>query len=103
MNDWKITASALEEIVVAARRNLPIAERCALYAGLSTLLNDIEEYFDGKVDGYMSEKMLKLRWSVAANLGFDITNGHDEKSHTSWALGQLGTLRGLLSEKLGDQ
>lgn len=102
MNDAKLVLSALEAIIEGSRRELPLIERCALRAGLDSLLQDVRDQYlahFNEVDGYMEQKLQKMRWSINANLGFDITNGHDEQAHRVWAFSALGTVESLLRDK----
>jgi hypothetical protein len=94
MNDPKLVFKAIHEIVTAARRDLPIAERCALYCGLSEMITQIQKEVAvarAGVDGYLSEKLYKLKEHVGGNLGFDIDHGHDANQQRVFALGALSS------------
>lgn len=103
MNDPKLAVEQLREIAAVSERDAPLPERAALYSAARFLLDDIRAHFTpeaGRIDGYMSEKIHKSRWHIAAALGFDIDNGHDDTQHRVWAFGQLDTLASLISERL---
>jgi hypothetical protein len=105
MNDAKLTIKSIEDIVMSAALKLTLSDRCALRAGLETFIQDIEKLYVrafGEVDPYMSEKLFKVRWHVNANLGFDVTNGHDEQQHRVMALGNLQTAENVLQMKFPD-
>lgn len=99
MNSPKLALERLNAILEETRRDdLTLADRSGLYAAARWLIADIEELIEEELggNGYAYEKAHKVMWSLAAILGFDITNGHDRDQHHVWALGQLSTLTSLL-------
>ena len=103
MNDPTLAVARLRDIIGEAHRDRSLAERSALYSAARYLLSDIRKHFTpekGRLDGYMSEKIHKTRWHIAAALDFDIDNGHDDEQHRVWAYGSLDTLSSLINEAI---
>jgi len=101
MNDLAFSLSLLDSIYKEARRDdMTFAERAGLYAATSTMYGEFRKYIteERNKDGYAFEKLGKYKWHIGAALGFDITNGHDKSQHLVWALGDLSTLRKVLTE-----
>lgn len=93
MNDWRLTLSAIKDMIKAADENLSIVERAGLFAGAVTLMSKVEHWLDEKGrDAYAFEKIRNVRWHLGAILGFDITNGHAASQHRAWAYGDLNSL-----------
>ncbi len=101
MNDLAFSLDVLESIYKEARRDdMTFAECAGLYAAASAMYDEFREYIieERNRDGYALEKLLKYKWHIGAALGFDITNGHDKSQHLIWMLGDLSTLRNVLTE-----
>lgn len=106
MNSPKLAVERLYEIVKDCHRHSELSERAALYSTARFLLDDIRKHFtpeEGRIDSHMSEKIHNVQWHIAAALGFDIDNGHDDGQHRVWALGQLNTLSDLIAERTTDE
>ncbi|MCJ2074797.1 hypothetical protein MKK68_03910 [Methylobacterium sp. E-016] len=105
MNSPNIAIEQLNEITRASARDLPLAERCALYAGTRVLVDDLRTHAlseAGEIDGYLSEKLRNVRWHVGAVLGFDVDNGHADDQHRVWAYGALSTVRDIFAERFSE-
>lgn len=91
----------MDEIIGAAREDLSFAEKAGLFAAVSVIVKNIEEYIDEDVegDGYAHEKITQVQWHVGAALGFDITNGQSAEQHRGWALGALSSLKSALKQR----
>lgn len=100
MNDVKLTLKNLEQVITESRGDLSFIEKAGLYGALKALVSDISTFINEDRGGhsYASENLERIRWSVAAVLGYDITNGHDESQHRVWALGAISTLSDVLEE-----
>lgn len=98
MNDPLLAIAKLRDIAHVITKSETEVERAALYSAARWLLHDLEAEIDeGEV--YAREQIVKARWHIAAALGYDITNGHEQSQHLSSALGSLGVLESLLSER----
>ena len=105
MNSPKLAIERLEEIARAASRDLPLAERCGLYSAARFLIGDLRAHAHsdaGGIDAYLSEKLMKSLWHIAAMLGFDVDNGHDDSAHRSWAYGQISTVSDIFHERFSE-
>ncbi len=95
MNDPNVATGQLQQIISASRpHELSLAERCALFAAMRELTDDLRAHIADELghDGYAQEKVAQVRWHTAAALGFDVNNKHDDSQHRSWALGALDSL-----------
>jgi hypothetical protein len=98
VNDYNIALDNLETIVSEARGARAFVERAALYGAMRALTDDLTKFVDEQRNeyGYAHENVGRVRWHLAAALGFDITNNLDESHHRSGALGAISTLRNVL-------
>ena len=102
MNDLGFSLGLLDAIYKEAKRDdMMFSERAGLYAATCVLYDQFREHIteERNKDGYAFEKVLKYKWHIGAALGFDIDNGHDKSQHFVWALGDLHTLRDVLTER----
>jgi hypothetical protein len=106
MNSWKIGVNNLRDIAKAATSpDHSYADECGLYSAARIILDDLEKHVVeqlGHKDGYISEKIGKVKWHIGAMLDFDVDNGHDTQEHLVWAYGALNTLEDLLKERFPD-
>ena len=101
MNDVLMTVDRLDDLVTLARNADDGYKKASVYAAASCIKQQFETaYESGKIDSYASEKVHNAVWSINAMIGFDTTNNHSNEQHTVWALGELMTLRNLLSETI---
>ncbi|SEJ58543.1 hypothetical protein SAMN04244573_04664 [Azotobacter beijerinckii] len=98
MNDPKVAAAALSELIDELKNAHALVERAALFSAICLLCDDLSNADDDLVNGYAKEKAGQIRWHSAAALGFDITNGHSAEDHRVWALGALSSLEGSLPD-----
>lgn len=98
MNDPILYAKKLEELVDLARKADTAFEKAAVFAATQSLANAFFADED-QFKAYVLEKVEQARWHICASIGYDITNGHDEQQHRSWALGAVNTLHDVLSKK----
>ncbi|MBO9643521.1 MAG: hypothetical protein J7603_10405 [Pseudacidovorax sp.] len=99
MNDPLLYVEKLEELVTLARDAKTPFEKAAVFSATHVITEAFykeEEQFSG----YALEKVTNARWHICAAVGYDITNGIEEQQHRVWALGDISTLRNLLSEKV---
>lgn len=99
MNDPKLAARKLSDLVDLARDAASPYEEAAVFAAAVSLYREFEASAD-TLDGYILEKAHEARWHICAAVGYDITNDHDKEQHIIWAHGAAnGVLRNV--EKLG--
>lgn len=98
MNDPILYAKKFEELLELTRKAETAFEKAAVFAATQALASAFFEE-EEKFSGYALEKVELARWHICASIGYDITNGHDEQQHRSWALGAINTLQDVLSEK----
>lgn len=105
MNDPELLLKRMEDLLKAADKpSLSTAEQAGIYAAARFIVADFEGWWKGQNGlAYASEKIHDYLWHLGAMVGFDITNGHPNSQHYSWALGSLGTFRGLVKERLGKE
>jgi hypothetical protein len=89
MNDPQLALNKLSDLGKAAVQASSEADRAAIFAAVHTLTDSLDEC----APEYLGEKIEQVRWSISAILGYDISNGHDQDQHLSWALGAIDTLR----------
>ncbi len=97
MNNPILYAKKFEELVELARKAETAFEKAAVFAATQSLAGAFFEE-EENFSGYVLEKVELARWHICAAIGYDITNGHDEQKHQSWALGAINTLQDVLSE-----
>lgn len=98
MNDPRVTAAALSELIDELKNARTVFERAALFSAIRLLCEDMLNADLAIVNGYAKEKAAQIRWHSAAALGFDIDNGHAAQDHRVWALGALSSLQDSLPE-----
>lgn len=98
MNDPRVTAAALSELISELKNAHSVVERAALFSAIRLLCADFLNADDEEVNGYIKEKAGQIRWHSAAALGFDIDNGHSAQDHRVWALGALSSLEDSLPD-----
>lgn len=101
MNDPMLAVDALDRIIDALKepQALSDGELSGLYAAARFIKADLDAWLDERdAGGYPSEKLMKAVWHIGAITGFDITNGHGNGQHRSWALGEADTLRRVLAD-----
>jgi hypothetical protein len=86
VNDWRAAVEKLEEIARTGIAEIGETDKAALYGAARWLLADLDAYVEEKAP-YLGEHIERLRWSIGAILGFDITNGHTGQQHLSWVYG----------------
>jgi len=98
MNDRVLMVSKLENLLELTLTVKNDFERAALYGTLYALIKEFEEE-DTEYSLGMGENIERARWHIAAILGYDITNEHDDKMHYSWALGAIMDIRESFTKK----
>jgi len=98
MNDPKVSAASLRELIDGLRTANTLVERAALFSAIRLLCDDFVNADDDLVNGYAKEKAGQIRWHSAAALGFDITNGHSAQDHRVWALGAMSSLENSIPD-----
>lgn len=96
MNDPRVAAAALSELIDELKNAHSVFERAALFSAIRLLCDDFLNADLELVNGYAKEKAAQIRWHSAAALGFDIDNGHSEQDHRVWTLGALSSLEDSL-------
>ena len=91
MNDPRLALNKLSELCTAAVQASSEADRAAIFAAVHILTDSLDK--DECIPEYLGENIERVRWSISAILGYDITHGHDQTQHLSWALGAIDTLR----------
>ncbi|WP_148715026.1 hypothetical protein [Chitinolyticbacter meiyuanensis] len=91
MNDVKFVLQKLRRLMDMARDADDDFERAAAYAASMRVLDDLRAESQGRE----SESFERLRWSLAAILGYDVTNDYDNSQHFVWALGAFDVIERL--------
>lgn len=97
MNDPILYANKFKELVDLTKTAETAFEKAAIFAATQSLASAFSEKQD-EFDGYVLEKVEYARWHICACIGYDITNGHDEQLHRSWAIGAIDSLLNVLSQ-----
>ncbi|KAF1723121.1 hypothetical protein [Pseudoxanthomonas wuyuanensis] len=97
MNDPMILAARLDDLAKLASTATTDFEKAAVYAATRSIVAQFEET-EEQLDGYLLEKLTTSALHINAAVGYDIDNGHDRSHHVSAALGQISTLKSLLSK-----
>ena len=92
MNDPKLIFDKLESLVHLSKTAESEYEKAALFGAISTIIKIIDDENE-EYNLYLWESIERIRWSSAAILGYDITNGHSYDQHFVWFLGSLGVIR----------
>lgn len=95
MNDPILVAKKLASLVDLARLADSEFEKATVFAATESLVRKFQDEED-QFDAYALEQVSKIRWCVAAALGYDIDNGHPKDHHIVSALGAASTLLDVL-------
>ena len=96
MNDPILVAKKLASLVDLARLADSEFEKATVFAATESLVRKFQDEED-QFDAYALEQVSKIRWGVAAALGYDIDNGHPKDHHIVSALGAASTLLDVLN------
>lgn len=97
MNDPVLYAKKFEELIALAREATTGFEKTAVFAAAQALADAFSANED-EFDGYALEKVEQARWHICAAVGYDVTNGHDQQQHISWALDAASSLLDVLGK-----
>ena len=95
MNNPILVAKKLESLIELARLAESEFEKAATFAATEALVRQFRDEED-QFDAYALEQVSKIRWGVAAALGYDIDNGHPKTQHIVSAMGAASTLLDVL-------
>jgi len=88
MNDPHLVIEKLKQLAHEAMAASTEIEKSAIFGSVRAFINDL----DAGNPGNLGENIERARWSICAILGYDITNGHSQEQHLSWALAALDVL-----------
>lgn len=95
MNSIPHTLAKLEDLIGLAGRANTDFEKAAVFAAAVPLIAFIEaEAEHGFSDAL--ENVERLRWHLAASVGYEVDNGHAASQHRSWAHAAAVALRNSL-------
>lgn len=97
MNDPTLLARKFGDLAKLAATASSDFERASVYAAAEAIAAAFLSESD--MDGYTLENVERARWSICAAVGYDITNGHNQAQHVSWAIGAANTLESILENK----
>jgi hypothetical protein len=95
MNSASLVIAKLSNLVDLAFCAESDFEKAAVFSATTTLIGMIETEF-GETRAHAMENVERLRWSICAMVGYDITNGHDNDRHRSWARAAVVALENSL-------
>lgn len=98
VNDIQLAARKLEELVLLAGSAESAFEKAAAYSATMALVGQFEA-IEEELDNYLMENVGRVKWGVAAALGYDIDNGLPASNHLSYARGAVGTIKGLIRDR----
>lgn len=88
MNDPHLVIEKLKQLSREAMTASTEIEKAAIFGAVRAFAHDL----DAGDPGDLGENIERARWSICAILGYDVTNGHSQDQHLSWALAALGAL-----------
>lgn len=95
MNSVPHTLTKLEDLIGLAGRANTDFEKTAVFAASAPLIAFIEAEAEERYPDAL-ENVERLRWSLAASVGYEIDNGHAASQHRSWAYAAVVALRDSL-------
>ena len=98
MNDPKLAAQKFEELARLAGLADTEFEKAAVYAAAEALAARFREV-ESEFSAYALEKVESARWSIAAAVGYDVTNGHGREQHVGWAYAAASTLQNVIDSR----
>ena len=97
MNSVAFTLSKLSDLIDLAKIAETEFERAAVFGATSVLIAFLETEAEEKAP-HALENIERLRSSIYAIAGYELTNGHDVERHLSWAHAALIALRKSMAE-----
>lgn len=88
MNDPHLVIEKLKQLAHEAITASTEIEKAASFGAVRAFVSDL----DAGDPGNLGENIERARWSICAILGYDITNGHSQDQHLSWAIAALCAL-----------
>jgi len=95
MNSVSLVLSKLSDLIELAAISQTDFEKAAVFSATTALTGMLEAEFSEKRPHAM-ENIERLRWSICAMVGYDISNGHDIARHQSWARAAVVALEDTL-------
>lgn len=99
MHGWEEALATAGAMTKEFREDLPVPSRAALYAGMMTLMNEMEAFYRSEHDAAeLKARMDRVRRHTAAALGYASRGGHSVGDHRVWTVAALSSLMDRLNQ-----